>query len=175
MSTIKWTIDPTHSEINFKAKHLVISSVTGKFKQFEGQAEAGAEDFDGAKVSFTAEISSIDTNQPDRDAHLKSADFFDAEKYPVLKFENGLIEKSGGDYKLKGELTIKDITKPVVLDADFGGIAEDPYGNTKAGFEIEGKVNRKDFGLTWSAITEAGNVVVGDTIRIMANVQFVKN
>ncbi|MBD8489674.1 YceI family protein [Echinicola sp. CAU 1574] len=174
MSTTKWTIDPTHSEINFKAKHLVISTVTGKFKKFAGEAEVESEDFNGAKVSFTADIDSIDTNQSDRDAHLKSGDFFDAEKYPQLKFSNGVLEKEGGEYVLKGELTIKETTKPIELSVDFGGVADDPYGNTKAGFELEGKISRKEYGLTWNAVTEAGSVVVGDQIKILASVQLVK-
>ena len=174
MSTVKWTIDPTHSEINFKVKHLVISTVTGKFKEFEGEASTPSEDFDGAKVAFSANIDSIDTNQSDRDAHLKSEDFFDAEKFPKLSFDNGVLSKEGGEYKLKGDLTIKETTKSVVLDVDFGGVAEDPYGNTKAGFELEGKIRRKEFGLTWNAVTEAGSVVVGDPIRILASVQLIK-
>ncbi|GAB3665655.1 YceI family protein [Echinicola sediminis] len=175
MSIAKWTIDPTHSEINFKAKHLVISTVTGNFKKFDGEVESASEDFEGAKVAFSAEIDSIDTNQSDRDAHLKSADFFDAENHPKLVFSNGTLHKNGGDYVLKGDLTIKDTTKPVSLSVDFGGVADDPYGNTKAGFELEGKVSRKEFGLTWNAVTEAGSIVVGDQIKILASVQLVKN
>lgn len=174
MSTTKWTIDPTHSEVTFKAKHLVISTVTGKFKEFEGEAEVPSEDFDGSSVSFSATIDSIDTNQSDRDAHLKSPDFFDAENHPKLSFTNGVLSKEGGAYVLKGDLTIKGTTKPVELSVEFGGVAEDPYGNTKAGFELEGKISRKEFGLTWSAVTEAGSVVVGDQIKLLASVQLVK-
>lgn len=173
MSTTKWTIDPTHSEVSFKVKHLVISTVTGYFKKFEGEAESDSDDFDGAKVSFSAEIDSIDTNQKDRDNHLKSADFFDAENHPKLKFE-GKIAKNGGDYKLIGNLTMRETTKEVELDVDFGGVAGDPYGQTKAGFEIEGKVNRKEFGLSWSAVTEAGSVVVSDQVRLILSIQLVK-
>jgi len=173
MSTTKWTIDPTHSEVSFKVKHLVISTVTGYFKKFEGAAESASDDFDGAKVSFAADIDSIDTNQADRDAHLKSADFFDAENHPQLTFA-GNIENQGGEYKLVGDLTLRGNTKQVELDVDFGGVAGDPYGQTKAGFEIEGKINRKDFGLTWSAVTEAGNVVVSDHVRLLLSVQLVK-
>jgi len=171
MSTTKWTIDPTHSEVSFKIKHLVISTVTGSFEKFEGFAETPNGDFKGAKVEFTADINSINTNQKDRDAHLKSGDFFDAEKFPALKFSNGVLE---GD-TLKGDLTIKDVTKPIEFTVEFGGIADDPYGNTKAGFELESKISRKDFGLTWSAVTEAGSVVVGDQVRLLASVQLVKN
>lgn len=173
MSTTKWTIDPTHSEVSFKVKHLVISTVTGYFKKFEGYAESSSEDFDGAKVAFTADIDSIDTNQKDRDNHLKSADFFDAANHPKLSFE-GKISKVGGDYKLLGDLTMRETTKQVEFNVDFGGVAGDPYGQTKAGFEIEGKVNRKEFGLTWSAVTEAGSVVVSDQVRLILSVQLVK-
>ncbi|MBT0809891.1 YceI family protein [Litoribacter ruber] len=171
MSTTKWTIDPTHSEVSFKVKHLVISTVTGYFKSFEGMVESPNGDFKDSKVEFTAKIDSINTNQDDRDAHLKSADFFDAEKYPDLKFTNGVLV---GDV-LKGDLTIKDVTKPVELAVDFGGVADDAYGNTKAGFELEGKISRKEFGLTWSPVTEAGSVVVGDQIKLLASVQLLKN
>ncbi|WP_288370756.1 YceI family protein [uncultured Algoriphagus sp.] len=173
MSTAKWVIDPTHSEVSFKVKHLVISTVTGYFKKFEGAAESESDDFDGASVSFTADIDSIDTNQGDRDNHLKSADFFDAANHPKLSF-SGKISKNGGDYQLVGDLEIRGTKKEVSLDVDFGGVAGDPYGQTKAGFEIEGKINRKEFGLTWSAVTEAGSVVVSDQVRLMLSVQLVK-
>lgn len=173
MNNSKWIIDPTHSEVSFKVKHLVISTVTGFFKKFEGNMESSTEDFDGAKVNFSAAIDSIDTNQTDRDNHLKSADFFDAANHPNLLF-SGVIEKKSGEYKLVGDLTMRDTTKVIELEVDFGGIAADPYGQTKAGFEIEGKVNRKDFGLSWSAITEAGNVVVSEQVRLHLSVQLIK-
>ena len=173
MSTAKWTIDPTHSEVSFKVKHLVISTVTGYFRKFEGAAESTSDDFEGAKVSFAANIDSIDTNQADRDGHLKSPDFFDAANFPQLSFD-GTVRNNGGDYSLVGNLTLRGTTKEVELDVDFGGVAADPYGQTKAGFEIEGKINRKDFGLSWSAVTEAGNVVVSDQVRLLLSVQLVK-
>jgi len=169
LTSTKWSIDPTHSEVSFKVKHLVISTVTGDFKSFEGGAESTSEDFQGAEISFAAYIASIDTNQSDRDKHLKSADFFDAENYPKMSF-NSMLEGN----LLKGELTIKDITKEVEMTANFGGVVQDPYGQTKAGFELEGKISRKEFGLTWNAITEAGSVVVSDQVRILANIQVVK-
>lgn len=173
MSTTKWIIDPTHSEVSFKVKHLVISTVTGYFRSFEGSAESTSDDFDGANVNFSAAIDSIDTNQSDRDNHLKSADFFDGANHPNLVFE-GKVAITGGEYKLVGDLTIRGNKKEVTLDVDFGGVAGDPYGQTKAGFEIEGKISRKEFGLNWSAITEAGNVVVSDQVRLILNVQVVK-
>jgi len=173
MSTTKWIIDPTHSEVSFKVKHLVISTVTGYFKKFEGNMESNSDDFDGAKINFSAAIDSIDTNQSDRDKHLKSEEFFDAVSHPNLTF-SGTVKNTGDDYKLIGELTMRGTTKAVELEVDFGGIAGDTYGQTKAGFEIEGKVNRKDFGLSWSAITEAGSVVVSDQVRLLLSVQLVK-
>lgn len=171
----KWGIDPTHTGISFKVKHLVISTVTGYFKNFEGSVESDSDDFENARITFSAEIDSIDTKQKDRDAHLKSADFFDAEKFPKLSLTNGVLLSQGSELVLKGNLTIKDITKPVEFSVNYGGVAGDPYGNTKAGFELEGKISRKEFGLNWNAITEAGSVVVGDQVRILANIQLVKN
>ncbi len=170
-----WNIDPTHSEIQFKAKHLVISTVTGYFKQFEGTATTEGDDWSTAKIKFSADIASITTGQEQRDAHLKTADFFDAENHPKLTFESTSLRKVSDDtYKLAGNLTIKGNTKPVELEVEFGGQATDFYGNDKAGFEITGKVGRKAFGLTWDAVTEAGSVVVGDEIKLIANVQVAK-
>jgi polyisoprenoid-binding protein YceI len=173
MSTTKWIIDPTHSEVAFKVKHLVISTVTGYFRKFEGAAESVSEDFNGASVTFSLDVNSIDTNQSDRDQHLKSADFFDTASFPSIAFAGKLINQ-GGEYQLQGDLTLKGITQQVMLDVTYGGTVADPYGQTKAGFEIEGKLNRKDFGLTWSAITEAGSVVVSDQVRLQLSVQLVK-
>ena len=173
MSNTKWIIDPTHSEVAFKVKHLVISTVTGYFRKFEGHAESTAEDFSDASVAFSLDVNSIDTNQSDRDQHLKSADFFDTASFPSIAFA-GKIVKHGGEYQLQGDLTLKGITQQVTLDVTYGGTVADPYGQTKAGFEIEGKLNRKDFGLTWSAITEAGSVVVSDQVRLQLSVQLVK-
>jgi polyisoprenoid-binding protein YceI len=173
MSTTKWIIDPTHSEVAFKVKHLVISTVTGYFRKFEGAAESTSEDFNGASVTFTLDVNSIDTNQSDRDQHLKSADFFDTASFPTIAFAGKLVNQ-GGEYQLQGDLTLKGITQQVTLDVTYGGTVADPYGQTKAGFEIEGKLNRKDFGLTWSAITEAGSVVVSDQVRLQLSVQLVK-
>lgn len=170
----KWILDPTHSEVQFKVKHLVISTVTGTFKVFDGSLETENDDFSNANISFSLNVDSIDTNQADRDNHLKSADFFDAEKYPVIQFKSTSFTKNGDDYKLNGDLTIKDTTKPITLDVEFGGIATDFYNNEKAGFEVAGKINRKDYGLTWNGVTEAGKIVVGEEIKLSINVQFTK-
>ncbi|SHK35951.1 Polyisoprenoid-binding protein YceI [Reichenbachiella agariperforans] len=175
MKTQNWNIDPTHSEVQFKVKHLVISTVTGAFKNFEGSLNTETEDFDGAKAAFSLDVKSIDTNVADRDAHLKSGDFFDAEAHPRLTFEGVLSKVSDEKYQLVGPMTIKETTQEVTLDVAFGGVMVDGYGQTKAGFEINGKINRKDFGLTWSAVTEAGGVVVGDDVKLLLNVQLVKN
>jgi polyisoprenoid-binding protein YceI len=171
-----WKIDPTHSEVQFKVKHLVISTVTGSFGSFDGQIEADGDEFENAQATFTADIDSISTNNEDRDQHLKSDDFFNAESYPQLKFESKNFEKTGdGEYKVTGDLTIRDVTKEIELDVVHGGTVGDPYGQTKAGFEVTGTINRKEFGLTWNAVTEAGNVVVGDKIKLQLNVQFVQS
>lgn len=173
MST--WTIDNSHSEVGFKVKHLVISSVTGKFKTFEGTIESDKEDFTDARAKFSAEISSVDTGNEQRDGHLKSADFFDAANHPKLTFESTAVKnEGGGDYTLLGNLTLRGVTKPVELDVEFGGIQKDFYGNTVAGFEISGKINRQDFGLTWSAVTEAGGLVVSDEVKLHINVELIK-
>ncbi len=171
----KWAIDPMHSEVQFKVKHLVISTVTGSFQNFEGTVETEGDDFNNAKINFSLDVNSINTNQEQRDGHLKSADFFDAEQYPHIIFESTSVTKDGdGNYKLAGNFTIKGVTRPVTLEVEHGGIATDFYGNTKAGFEITGKINRKEFGLTWDGVTEAGSIVVGEDVKISANIQLAK-
>lgn len=170
----KWGIDPTHTEVQFKVKHLVISTVTGFFKKFSGSVESESNDFDGAQVSFSLDVNSIDTNQTDRDNHLKSPDFFAAEQYPTIDFTGSLTKVAGTEYKLDGALTIRGITKAIVLDVDFGGTIVDPWGNTKAGFEINGKLNRKDFGLNWNALTEAGGMVVSEDVKLHINAELTK-
>ena len=169
-----WTIDPAHSELLFKVRHLMITNVTGAFGKFEGVAETSAEDFSDAKISFSADIDSIDTNQAQRDEHLKSGDFFDAAKHPKLTIKGTLAKKGDESYTLKGDLTVKDVTKAVEFAVEYGGNMTDFYGNNKSGFEITGKINRKEFGLEWSAVTEAGGVVVGDDVKLIANIQVVK-
>jgi len=175
METTKWNLDTMHSEINFKVKHMMIANVTGGFTAFNVNVETPGEDFSKAKIDFTADAGSINTNNEQRDGHLKSPDFLDVEKYPKVVF-NGkeIVKKSDEDFELKGDLTIKDVTKPVSLAVNFGGIGKDPYGNTKAGFTVEGKINRKDFGLNWNAALEAGGVLVGEDLKLSAEIQLAK-
>jgi polyisoprenoid-binding protein YceI len=171
----QWKIDPAHSEILFKVKHLMITTVTGSFKQYDLTVETQADDFTTAdKIEFTADIDSINTNNEQRDTHLKSNDFFSAEEHPQLLFTGTKYEANGNEAKLHGNLTIRGISKPITLNVEFAGIVVDPYGQTKAGFTVNGKLSRKEFGLTWSAVTEAGSIVVSDEIKIHAEVQLVK-
>lgn len=171
----KWKIDPSHSEVQFKVKHLMITTVTGYFKDFNLEVETEDDDFTTAsKILFTANINSISTNNEQRDTHLKSADFFDNENHPQLTFVGRNYEKAGEDFKLHGDLTIRGVTRPITLNVDFGGIVVDPYGQTKAGFTVTGKLSRKEFNLTWNAVTEAGSVVVSDDIKIDCEIQLVK-
>jgi len=176
MATKNWVLDPTHSEVHFKIKHLMITNVTGSFDIFTVSAKTEEEDFTRGKISFTADVNSISTGNEQRDGHLKSGDFFDAEKFPRIKFEatKATAIDNDGSFDLYGDLTIRDITKNVKLSVEFGGVVKDPYGNTKAGFTINGKINRKDFGLTWNAVTEAGGVVVSEEVRIVAEIQLVE-
>lgn len=175
MEKTKWLVDPAHSEVQFKVKHLMITTVTGYFRKFDLQVETEDDDFTKAsKVIFSADLDSIDTNNEQRDNHLKSADFFAADQYKQVKFAAKKYEPSGDGYKLHGELTIRDITKPITLDVEYGGIVTDPYGQTKAGFTVVGKIKRKDFNLTWDAVTEAGQVVVSNEVRIHCEIQLIK-
>lgn len=174
MSTT-WKIDPSHSEIQFKVKHLMITTVTGYFKKFDLEVITENDDFNTAsKIEFTADIDSIDTNNAQRDTHLKSADFFNADEHAHLLFKGKRYEANGDEATLNGDLTIRGTTRPVTLNVEFGGIVVDPYGQTKAGFTISGKISRKEFGLTWNAVTEAGSVVVSDDIKIQGEVQLVR-
>lgn len=173
MSTYK--IDPAHSEITFKVKHLMITNVTGNFTAFDATMESGKEDFSDAAISFSADVDSINTNNAQRDTHLKSDDFFAAEKFPKISFvSKSLTKKAEDEYTLTGDLTIRDTTKTVDLDVEYGGTMTDPWGQVKAGFEINGKINRKEFGLGWGAVTEAGGVVVSDEVKLHLQVQMVK-
>lgn len=170
--TTTWTIDNMHSEVLFKVKHLVISTVTGSFKSFNGAASFEGDNFESAKIQFSIDTNSVDTNQAQRDAHLKSADFFDAEQFPSIDFESTSVSKIDDEnYLVIGNLTIKGVTKEVEVNAEFGGTEKDSYGNQKIGFEVTGTVNRKEFGLTYNAITETGGLAIGENIKLVANIQ----
>jgi polyisoprenoid-binding protein YceI len=172
----KWGIDPAHSEIAFKVKHLMITNVKGVFKEFDASIYTTGEDFMTSEIDFWMNPASIETGAADRDAHLKSPDFFDAEKYKQIHFIGNSYDKvdNDGSYTLWGDLTIKDITRKVKLDVEFGGVMKDPWGNEKAGFTINGKINRKDWGLNWNAALETGGVLVSEEVRISCEIQLVK-
>lgn len=170
-----WLIDTTHSEIGFKVKHLVISTVSGKFTAFEGKLEAEKEDFTDAKITFSADVDSIHTGNEQRDGHLKSPDFFDAANHPKIEFvSTGVEHKGGSDYTVTGDLTIRGTSHPITLNVEFGGTHPNFQGQIVAGFEITGKINRQDYGLKWSAVTEAGGIVVSDEVKLVLNVEAVK-
>lgn len=170
----KWALDLSHSEVGFKVKHLMITNVSGAFEKFDGTVEASDDTFADAEIKFTADIDSITTYSEQRDAHLKGAEFFDAEKFPHMIIEATGLEGTGENRKLNANITLHGVTKAVTLDVDFGGVAKDPWGNTKAGFSINGKINRKDFGLNWNAPTEAGGVLVSEEVRLHAEIQLLK-
>ena len=173
MATYK--IDAAHSEIGFKIRHLVISTVSGNFSKFDATMETAKPDFADAKITFEADVHSVSTNSEQRDGHLKSDDFFHAEQYPKITFSSTSIEKKeDNEYILHGDLTIRGITKNVALKVEHGGSAIDPWGQSKEGFELTGKISRKEFGLTWNALTEAGGAVVSDDVRLIMNVQMIK-
>jgi polyisoprenoid-binding protein YceI len=174
-ATSVWGVDASHSEVHFKIKHLMISTVTGSIGTFEGKLEADDDQFTNARVSFSADASSISTGDAQRDGHLQSEDFFGTETHPKLTFESTSFEKTGDNtYKMNGNLNIKGISNPVSLNVEFAGIAKDPWGNSKAGFTLEGKVNRKDWGLNWNAALEAGGFLLADEVRILCEVQLSK-
>ncbi len=174
MSKTKWTLDPAHSEVTFKVKHMMITNVTGLLTDYTIDATTDTDDFINADINFSGKLSSINTGNEQRDAHLRSADFFDVDKNNEVTFKSTKVEKSGGDLKLHGNLTIKGVTRPIVLDVEFGGINKDPWGNTKAGFTVTGKLNRKDFGLNWNAALETGGVLVSDDVKIASEIQLVR-
>ena len=165
----KWNLDPSHSEVQFKVKHMVISTVTGNFDHFNAGVESNSNDFSDAKFEFDAKIESINTKNSDRDGHLKSADFFAAEQFPEMKFESTSGIQNG---KIDGTLEIRGEKKPITLNADFGGVITDPWGLERAGFEFSGEINRKDYGLGWSQVTEAGGLVVSDKVKLLVNLEF---
>jgi len=168
-----WNFDKSHSKIQFNVSHLVINEVNGSFKEFDGSIKSENEDFNGSIVEFTANVATINTDNSKRDEHLKSDDFFNAEKYPELIF-SGILVKNGEEYQLKGDLTIRGITKPVSFDVNYNGIVKDPWGNTVAGFKVKGAINRFDFDLKWNALMEAGGAVVGKEVEIICNIELHK-
>ncbi|MBC7774656.1 MAG: YceI family protein [Phycisphaerae bacterium] len=175
MASTTWNLDTAHSEVTFKVKHLVISTVSGKFKNFSSTLSTEGDDFTTAKIAFEIETASLDTGMDMRNDHLRGDDFFNAEAFPKITFVATAIRPSAtSEHEIEGNLTIRDVTKPVTFKADFGGITKDPYGQVKAGFEVEGKIKRSEFGLSWNALTEAGGAVVSDEVKIQANVQYIK-
>ncbi|HLO91220.1 MAG TPA: YceI family protein [Lentimicrobium sp.] len=171
----KWAIDAAHSEILFKVKHMMITNVKGEFRKFNAQVESDGNDFSDASVKISIDAASIFTNSDDRDAHLRSVDFFDVANYPEITFETTDLRMTGEEtYKMTGLLKIKGISKEISLDVEFGGINKDPWGNEKAGFSLSGVFNRKDWGLTWNAALETGGVLVSDEVKMSAEVQLVK-
>ncbi len=175
MSKLNWNLDAAHSEVNFKVKHMMITNVNGKFTNFDVKATSDNEAFENPEIEFTANTASVDTGSEQRDQHLKSADFFDVEKFPSLHFKSKSFKKlSDGEYSLDGDMTIKGVVKPVSFKIEHSGLHKDPWGNMKAGFSIEGKINRKDFGLTWNAALESGGVLVSEEVKLNAEIQLAK-
>jgi polyisoprenoid-binding protein YceI len=176
MATVNWVADPSHSEIGFKVKHLMISNVKGNFGEYHLDCTTEDNDFNKANVSFVVKTASVNTGNEQRDGHLRSADFFDSEKYPDMTFKaTGTSDVDhDGSYNLKGDLTIKDATHPIELGVEFGGVVVDPWGNTKAGFTISGKIDRKKWGLVWNGVTEAGGLLVGEEVRLHIDLELLK-
>lgn len=169
-----WVLDPVHSELTFKVKHMMISNVKGHFKTFK--VNVTGDDILKSVVTVAIDTTTIDTGSEQRDTHLKSADFFDVENHPEMTFHSTSIEQDDDDdeFVMKGMLTIKGISKEIELEVEFGGVNKDPWGNEKAGYSVEGKINRKDWGLNWNAALETGGLLVSDEVKITGEIQFVK-
>ena len=175
MANTKWVIDPTHSEIGFKVRHLMISNVSGKFDQFEAEVETENEDFATAQIRATIKTASVNTSNLQRDEHLRNSDFFEVENHPDILFSSQKVEKIDNDnFVLHGNLTLKGITKQVKLQVEYSGFTKDPWGGERAGFVVTGKINRNDFGLSFNAALETGGVVLGDEVKIHSEIQLVK-
>lgn len=174
---IKWIIDPAHSDVGFKVKHLMITNIKGSFTEYDASIYTTGDDFLTAEIDFWIDAASINTNSPDRDTHLRSADFLDVGNFPQIHFTGNTYEPvdNDGSYTLHGDLTIKGITKRIKLDVEFGGVVKDPWGNEKAAVTVNGKVNRKDWGLVWNAPLETGGVLVGDEVNITCEFQLMKS
>lgn len=176
MSTKKWVLDPVHSELQFKVKHMMVTNVTGGFTKFNIEVTTQSDDLQNAQILFRAETDSVSTGNPQRDEHLKSGDFLNAKAFPEITFKSATFRKLNAeeDYELTGELTISGVSRPVKLQVNYGGTGRDPWGNTKAGFSLTGKINRKDWGLNYNAVLETGGVLVSDEVRILAEIQMVE-
>ncbi|MDN3656105.1 YceI family protein [Ferruginibacter paludis] len=171
----KWEIDPTHAEIGFKVKHMMFTNVSGKIGKYSAIIETDEDDFTNAVIDFTGDTDSVTTGNADRDAHLISPDFFDAAQFPKINFvATSFLKVDIADFELTGDLTLHGVTKPIKLAVEFGGLMKDPWGNIKAAFNIEGKINRKDWGLSWNAALEAGGVLVGEEVKIIAEIELIK-
>lgn len=172
MAAIQWTIDTTHTEIGFKIKHMMVSNVRGMFTKYTGTVETDGSDFSLATVQLDVDVASVDTNNEQRDTHLRSKDFFEVETYKTMVFKSTKVEKvDDSNYKLMGDLTIKDNTHPITLDVEMGGMVNDPYGNTRAGFSVTGKLSRKAFGLTWNGTLPGGDSILADEIAINCEIE----
>jgi polyisoprenoid-binding protein YceI len=175
MATTKWVLDPTHSELGFKIKHLMITNVSGAFTAFNIEVETKNEDFSTARIELTADMASISTNNEQRDAHLRNSDFFETDKYPQLAFRSAKVEKLDSEtFNVYGDLTMKGVTKPVKLKVEFSGLAKDPWGNEKAGFVVTGKINRSDWGINFNGVLETGGLMLGEEVKLSAEIQLVK-
>jgi polyisoprenoid-binding protein YceI len=174
MSTTKWVADPTHSEIGFKVKHMMFTNVSGKFENYDALIETDASDFSHGTVSFKADITSINTGNADRDEHLRSPDFFDSAQFPKIEFD-GILEKDAlGEYTISGDLKLHGISNAIKFPVEYSGILKDPWGNTKAGFTIDAKINRKNWGLNWNSVLETGGLLVGEEVRLLIELQLIK-
>jgi len=175
MATTKWVLDPMHSELGFKIRHLMITNISGFFKKFSAEMQTEGEDFSTASINLTVDMSSIDTNNEQRDAHLRNSDFFEVEQYPDLQFRSTRVEKLDDEnFRLHGDLTMKGITKPVTLQVEYNGVTKDPWGGERAGFVVTGKINRSDWGVNFTAVLETGGVALGEEVKIHSEIQLVK-
>lgn len=175
MTSSKWTVDAAHSSIDFSVKHMMIATVRGTFHDFEASIEANPADLTTANIQFSVDVASVDTRNNDRDVHLRSGDFFDVEQYPKMTFQStNIVKKSEGEYNLTGDFTLHGVTRQETFSVTFEGEGKDPWGNEKAGFSAEGKINRSDYGLTYNAALETGGVLVGDQVKIAIQIEAAK-
>ena len=170
-----WSLDPSHTSLELSVRHMMVATVRGRVSARSGTLVLSTDDPSSSYAEVEIDAASIDTGHPDRDAHLRSADFLDVERYPVMRFRSTEIEDRGdGSFRLRGDLTVKDVTKPVTLDGEFGGAVRDPYGNDRIGFSATATIDRTEFGLRWNAALETGGVVVGDKVKLAVDAEFTK-